>query len=153
MFFYLFCVVLLVPSTSRLLLVTQDCITVLTCANRPSINHLAYKDSPVTHFPRVSHVKYNLYRRIDKLVAADYGKCHTFYNISGVLHTTVYTFLTALPYTVYTVILEPVYIRVQQSFLYILEFRFPDDCFNLFHTLIYFFSNTLTCIYPFEYTH
>ena len=93
---------------NELFLISQYGVAVLACANAPSVNHIAYKDTTVADFTCVSYLQNNLYGWIEKNVAAHNGDGHALDYVGTVLYTTIDALLTALTNAVNVVVLKPV---------------------------------------------
>jgi hypothetical protein len=78
-----------------------------------TVYHVAEENSSVTHLASMSHIHYNLNGRFNELLTTDDGDSHTLNDVCGILHTTIYSFLTALTYTMHIMILEPVDVRIE----------------------------------------
>ena len=92
----------------ELFLISQYGVAVLACANAPSVNHIAYKDTTVADFTCVSYLQNNLYGWIEEYVAAHNGDGHTLDHVGTVLYTTRDALLPALTNAVNVVVLKPV---------------------------------------------
>jgi hypothetical protein len=113
---------------------------VLSCSDRPRIDHIAHEDATIADLARMGFAQNDFDGRLHEHVAADDGQGNALDNVRGILNSAVDSFLAALADSVDIVILEPVDVRLQEGLLYILKPCFPDDGFNPFHTF-----NTSIC--------
>ena len=72
-----------------LLFVTEYCVAILTCTDRPCVNHVAHEDTAITHLTCMGHLQNHLYGRVEENVAAHDGDGYTLNHIGAILDTTV----------------------------------------------------------------